>query len=223
MRDMLSKDLLPNITKFLYPRDIVNLKLCSKYFKNCIHYTGKIFDKNRDITYVTYSIGKIKLCKVCANILYKDETEIKYCSRCDDSYNDKIDLNSMVVVYITKYFKYCLFSIEDMDCLKGNCSCESKKQLFIHNPNLPKSLMINYKSKYFGRSPQYILETDYGKVKFNTELYKKENVIFTDIIIYKEINFGGKLPSIIQTSKHHWVLLKYSTKLIPILNIIRLK
>lgn len=219
MLDILSEDLLLYITKFLYSRDVVSLRLCSKYFKNSIHFTGKIFDGKEDITYSTISIGKLNLCKY-DHILSTDEIEVKYCLKCDDPHNDKIDLNSMVVINITKY-KYILFSIRDMDCLKGNCTCDSKKQLFIHNPNLPKSLILNYKSKYFGSCPQYILETDYGRIKFNTELYKKENVIFTDIIIYKEINFGGKLPSIIQTSKHHWVLLKYSTKLIPILNIIR--
>lgn len=34
MLDILSEDILLYIKKFLYPMDVVSLRLCSKYFKN---------------------------------------------------------------------------------------------------------------------------------------------------------------------------------------------
>ena len=220
MLNKFPKDILLYITKYLYSRDLINLKLCSVYFNKNIDYNGKIIDHTQDIIHNIQILLRIQHCKVCGHILSRDEAEIEYCYRCEDTFMDKIDVKSMYVVDMKYVRYYTLFSSQDLECLRGNCNCESKRYLFIH-PNLPRTLVPKKsfrKDSYKINYPKYIIETDYGKMLFDSKKYEKQNILFTYVIIYTTIY---SLPKILQTDKHHWLVLNNSMmKVIPIKNII---
>ena len=55
-------------------------------------------------------------------------------------------------------------------------------------------------------------------MSFDSKKYEKQNILFTYVIVYTTIY---SLPKILQTDKHHWLVLNNSMmKVIPIKNII---
>lgn len=214
MLSTIPNDILLYLKRYLYSRDLVHLKLTSRYFRDSIRCDDKIFDDTRDITFTTDSIQKTKCCTICGRIITEDwALEYEYCPRCEKFYGEtKTELPSNQIVGT---YKYTLFSVQDLECLVGTCSCSSRKKLFYH-PNLPSSLV----PVGLGRRrtfPKFIFETDYGIVRFESSRYSKKNILFTDNIVYCSSVHSG--PTILQTHKHHWVVLKYSKKIIPIKNI----
>lgn len=212
MLSTVPNDILLYLTKYLYTRDMIRLRLTSRYFRDHIQCYYKIFDDTKEITFVTDSIQKTKCCTICGLIITEDgDVKFEYCPRCNIFYG-KLNLDQKTI-YITNSRKYTLFSMQDLDCFTGTCFCQSKKKLFYH-PNLPSSLVPVGRGRR-EKFPKFIFETDYGRVCFDSSKYTKKNVLFMDIIIY----YSQSGPEILQTFKHHWVVLKYSKKIIPIKNI----
>lgn len=219
MLNNLPTDVLLVVTKYLFPGNVMNLKFCNMYFREIIDCNEMIFDQKKDITFSTQKIGRLERCSICDHILNRTEQEIEYCCRCDIFYNERLTKKQYI-----QYSKYTLFSLQDFDCLVGNCSCVSKNYLWNYEPTLPKNLIVMRSLGRNVRHPKYIFETDYGIIYFDTTIYTKRNIIFTDIICYTPSYFKTPSyyrPMILQTSTHHWVVLKYSKQVIPIKKISR--
>lgn len=238
MLNLLYDDVLLHITKFLFPRDIISIKLLNRYFSKKIFFSGKIDDNTQNITHITEKISNRIRCIECGVIFYSIfELELHILDY-HKNYENTIteiklsnfnDLISSFTRRIRNIVSLQLLSINDIDCVKNNCNCMSKNFLKCTYSDMVRILTPVGHKIYF----KYKLFTNYGIVDMDTEFYTKQNILFTDYIYYYPSTSNNKYnkwkndndikkPRILQTKYHHWIILhNYSRhiKIIPILRI----
>lgn len=210
---MINYDIWSIIIKFLNNRDLVSLRLCSTYFRDFIKFRIKLDDERLDVTWETQKILRHERCMYCCVILSTDDELVKH------HYQNHLHES----VYLDlRYDIWKLVSLYDLECVENRCNCKSKEYLTCQN--ITRYLTPVQK----GFCIKYCLYTDYGVIFMDTDVYQKKHKIFTEFVLYEPIAWrlrslkGYKCARILQTKTHHWVILKYSNKIIPVKNIVRL-
>lgn len=204
----LPDDIVQHIGNYLYPRDKICLRLVTKWMSDIIKIPYKVDDEHQNITYSTSNIYKRKRCHVCG-VLFEKSVDSNLC-QCKTYPNYLPPLEWLQKTYTTSR-GYSLLSYYDLECTKDSCSCESRK---IDNLSVSGVYFLHER-----RCPIYRLETDYGVVVFDSGVYEGKKILFTDCVVYRpliSIDRWMKLPEVLQTSTHYWIVLNYSYAIIPI-------
>lgn len=224
MLELLPNDIFIDILSYLFPLDLVNIKISCKHFNTQIEFLGKIDDSDEDITHISCAVSLRKRCDICGYIYPRDIPKLCPFHRGLPSCQVIPDINHYTIYQLNPFSEkirreqFSLLSLYDSDCLLGNCNCESKIYL-----TKKKNLIEDWRNTRI----TFILETDYGYTEFHPSSYihyapqfYQETIYTPDKAWKKEYPEGFLRPNILQTSTHHWIILKYSNKIIPIKKII---
>lgn len=215
MIDLLPNDVIADIIKFLNIRDTLNLRLCSTWFSKVIQDDSKIDDEQLDITWNSHMLMKLHRCVSCGRIFPSENIMLKHHSDVH-SMNEHLQLT-----YKYSLSEWQLISKNDIECAYGKCNCQSK--------NFLGTEYVRYLTPVEGLRRKirwlYNLYTDYGIVFMDTGIYAKRAGVFSDCVLYKSSHWKSKedikCPRVLQTRDHHWLILGYSSKIVPIKTIVR--